>query len=104
GYLRPVLHELLGALPAGTTVVVADVVDPASGQFPGALRIPVAWWRELAEGYDALLTVGSGRQPAMPVPRAGRPEAPFPLDRGPGAGSEPSPSRPGPSRPADLLY
>jgi amino acid adenylation domain-containing protein len=130
GYLRSVLHELLSALPAGTTVVVADVIDPASGQFPGAVRIPVAWWREfaeaypgtglevarrqpgdlpgpLAERYDVLLTVGSRRPATAAAPRTGSPEAPLPLDAGAdmsGAGTEPSPFRRVPSRPDELLY
>ncbi|HEX6527977.1 MAG TPA: amino acid adenylation domain-containing protein [Streptosporangiaceae bacterium] len=127
GYLRSVLHELLCALPPGTVVVIADVIDPASGQFPGAIRIPAAWWREFAEGYpgtghqivgrqpgdlpgplaeryDVLLTVGSRCQAAVVSPRAGSPEAPLPLDSAPGTDIEPSPFRPLPSRPDELLY
>ena len=130
GYLRSVVHELLSALPAGTAVVVADVIDPASGQFPGAVRIPVAWWREFAEAYpgtgleiarrqpgdlpgpladryDVLLTVGSRRPATVPAPRTGSPEAPVPLDAEPGkprADAEPSPFRRLPVRPQDLLY
>jgi amino acid adenylation domain-containing protein len=127
GYLRSVLHELLCALPLGTVVVVADVIDPASGQFPGAIRIPAAWWREfadaypgtgleidrrqpgdlpgpLAERYDVLLKVGSRRQAAVVAPRTGSPEAPLPLDSVSGADIEPSPFRPLPSRSDELLY
>jgi amino acid adenylation domain-containing protein len=118
-YLRSVLHDLLATLAPGTTVVVADVIDPASGQSPGATRVPAAWWRELAdaypgtelellerrgelpgplgERYDVVLTVGSQRPAAAVAPRAGSAEAPLPLDAEPVTNTV----RP---RPDELLY
>ena len=54
GYLRTVLHTLLDTLPEGTPVVLADLIDPASGQFPDGLRIPPAWWTDWCAGYPGL--------------------------------------------------
>ncbi|UWZ36208.1 amino acid adenylation domain-containing protein [Dactylosporangium roseum] len=53
-YLRGVLHDLLTALRPGATLVIADLVEPSSGQFPGSLRLPRRWWEALRQQYPGL--------------------------------------------------
>ncbi|MFC0861443.1 amino acid adenylation domain-containing protein [Sphaerimonospora cavernae] len=122
-YLRQVLGDLIAAVSAGTVIVVADLVDPDSGQFQGSLRIPPAWWRELAgheqgfdvsirprparslagplrDRYDVVLTV-TGESPApFPAARPGSPEAPLLLDTSQREGNP----RQAPLQPGDLAY
>ena len=126
-YLRSVLHALIGALPPGAAIVVADVIDPASGQFPGSLRIPPAWWDglaaqypglaldlrrrapgglagPLAERYDVVLTVSASRPTTAPAARPGSAEAPHSLDAPPPARALSRPAERLPSRPDELAY
>jgi amino acid adenylation domain-containing protein len=126
GYLRGVLHELIRSLPVGAAIVVADVIDPASGQFPGGLRISPAWWEglvaqypgltidlghrapgsltgPLVERYDVVLTVPGPCPAAVPAARPGSAEAPYPLEAPLPADAAPGQDRPR-SRPDELAY
>ncbi len=109
GYLRGVLHDVMAALPTGAAIVVADVIPPDSGQFPGSLRIPQDWWQGLADAYPGLRAEVLGREPgdlagpladrydviltvppevprSVPGARTGSAERPLPLAASNGAG------------------
>ncbi|MFF8729563.1 amino acid adenylation domain-containing protein [Streptomyces sp. NPDC015171] len=47
-YLRSVLRDALGALAPGGAVVLADLEEPGEDGAPGHLRVPAAWFGELA--------------------------------------------------------
>ncbi|GAB3147785.1 hypothetical protein GCM10027290_31600 [Micromonospora sonneratiae] len=121
-YLRGVLDDLIAATAPGTAIVVADVVDPPSGQFPGSLRLPRQWWHDFAAGYpgaglelrgrdgtglagplaaryDVVLTTPATHAVRTPAPRRAGPDDPARLD-------EPAPHAPAPAgpRPDDLAY
>jgi amino acid adenylation domain-containing protein len=127
GYLRGVLHDLITALPAGAAIVVADVIAPDSGQFPGSLRIPEGWWQSLihlypglgaevrrrepdslagplAGRYDVILTVPSEVPRSAPGAPAGSAECPLPLDAPDEAGTPAAPVELVPPGPDDLAY
>ncbi|HWO58874.1 MAG TPA: AMP-binding protein, partial [Umezawaea sp.] len=120
-YLREVLHGLLSALSPGRAVVVADVITPSSGQFPGSLRLPARWWSDFALGYrgmtvqvmprpadfsgtplldryDVVLTVPDSMPGAMPEPTAGGAESPMRVHGVPAAVTLPD------LRSDDLIY
>ena len=52
-YLAAVLDQLVALVRPGGVVVVADVIDPASGQFEGGLRLPPRFFSDLAAGGPA---------------------------------------------------
>jgi amino acid adenylation domain-containing protein len=66
GYLTDVLDTIIAALPAGGVIILADLIDPGTGQFPGSLRIPPLWWQAFAAARPGL-AVGV-------LPRSGRPD------------------------------
>ncbi|GAA1996810.1 AMP-binding protein [Catenulispora subtropica] len=119
GYLADVLDTIADALPVGGSIVLADLIDPSSGQSPGSLRIPRRWWASkyvmarpgvgihvrtrtgrtglgpLAERYDVVLTVGPRPKsgPGLPrVPLTDQPRAWDALPRS--AVAAPSPADP----------
>jgi SAM-dependent methyltransferase len=47
-YLEVVLGQLASLVVPGGAVLLADVIDPSSGQFEGGLRIPPAYFDDLA--------------------------------------------------------
>jgi amino acid adenylation domain-containing protein len=120
-YLRGVLHQLMTVLPAGATIVVADLIDPLSGQFDDGLRLPPRWWpvfiadypgatadvlhrnaanldSPLRYRYDVLLTVPDtvpATPPPVPLGHAERPS---------GWADLPSAAVSEPPRATDLIY
>jgi amino acid adenylation domain-containing protein len=121
GYLRAVLHDLLVVLPAGARIVLADLLDPMAGQFPGSLRVPRPWWAAFGAGYpglevqvldrdaaaldsplrhryDVVITVPPSVPAERPAPRRGSAERPWHWPDLP-VGAVPAPPRAG-----DLAY
>ncbi|BCB89728.1 amino acid adenylation domain-containing protein [Phytohabitans suffuscus] len=93
-YLATVVEQCRRVLRDGGRLVVADVVDPTSGDNPDLFRIPTRVWESLsgagyagveivrragdrlpdllARRYDAVLTAGAAGRPVGPVLLAGR--------------------------------
>jgi len=59
GYLTAVMRQLAEMLVPGGTLIIADVVDPASGQMPDGLRLAPSFFADLAaySGIRALSQV-----------------------------------------------
>jgi amino acid adenylation domain-containing protein len=49
-YLEAVLRQVAAKVVAGGAVLIADVVDPATAQAEGGLRVPPAYFEDLAAG------------------------------------------------------
>lgn len=65
-YLERVLRECGRMLAPGGRVIVADVIDPASGDDPGLLRLPVRFFHHLrGPGIGAARVL---RRPGSPLP------------------------------------
>lgn len=53
-YLEQVLAALVSRLVPGGAVIVADLIDPSSGQLPGGLRLPRAFFTDLPSRVDGI--------------------------------------------------